>query len=102
VNVVGTYQLRTVNGAALPFVLTQTVSSKLELLSETISLNGDGTFSDLLSYRATSGVTQTTSSAAAIGVYLSSSGAVQMAYTSGATGTQSGSVNGNSLTLNRS
>ena len=67
--VVGRYQLQTVNGASLPFVVVQSDTSKGELTSDQLTLNADGTFSDIEGLRTTHGTTVTTKQASSIGVY---------------------------------
>lgn len=49
----GTYTLRTINGAALPFVL-QDSPVKVEVLNDAINLDADGTYASQVSFRVTS------------------------------------------------
>lgn len=50
---VGVYTLRTVNGQGLPFTLAQVGSDKIEVTAERLTVNADGTFSGLTTYRVT-------------------------------------------------
>jgi hypothetical protein len=51
--VVGTYTLQTVNGQNLPVTFFQNAEEKDEILSGTVSLNSDGTFTDKSNIRVT-------------------------------------------------
>lgn len=60
--VAGTYTLRTVNGQNLPFTIIQQTGYKLEVLSDEYTLNSNGTFTTVATFRETEGTTVTTSS----------------------------------------
>lgn len=90
--VTGRYQLQTVNGASLPFVVVQSDTSKGELTSDQLTLNADGTFSDIEGLRTTRGTSITTKQAASIGVYESSESEIQFTQISPALGGFNGSV----------
>lgn len=49
----GTYTLRTVNGAALPFVIAQSTDEKLELTSGSVTIASAGRFTLMLAVRYT-------------------------------------------------
>ena len=99
VNVVGTYQLKTVNGGGLPAVLQQTSAGKVEVLDDMVTLNADHTYSETGHLRGTlSDGTVTTSPSTDVGTYSSTNGAVQFTSTAGA-GTTNASVSGNTLTI---
>lgn len=90
--VVGRYQLQTVNGVSLPFVVVQSDTSKGELTSDQLTLNADGTFSDIEGLRTTRGTTVTTKQAASIGVYESQEAEIRFTQISPALGAFNGSV----------
>ncbi len=90
--VVGRYQLQTVNGARLPFVVVQSDTARGELTSDQLTLNADGTFSDIEGLRTTRGTSVTTKQAASIGVYESSESEVRFTQISPALGAFNGSV----------
>ena len=89
---VGRYQLQTVNGASLPFVVVQSDTSKGELTSDQLTLNADGTFSDIEGLRTTRGTSVTTKQAASIGVYESQETEIRFTQISPALGAFNGSV----------
>lgn len=100
VTVTGSYTLQRVNGAALPFILSQTTTSKDEVTSGSITLNADGTFSNLFGVRSTSGATVTTTSVALIGVYQNTNAQVEFTPTTPAGLARfNGSVSGSTLTI---
>jgi hypothetical protein len=73
-------------------VATQ-ANSKLELLSDQYTLNADGTWSEVASYRITQGTTVTTTTETASGVYTSTmNGAIQFTQTSPFSSTFTGAV----------
>jgi hypothetical protein len=90
--VAGRYQLQTVNGTTLPFVVVQSDTSKGELTSDQLTLNADGTFSDLEGLRTTRGASITMKQAASIGVYESTDGEIQFTQIAPTLGGFSGSV----------
>jgi len=98
VNVVGVYQLQTVNGNALPYSETSG-GTTTSITADQLSLNADETFSEITDYRVTDGVTTVTTQGAGIGVYTSANGAVSFTQTSPNASTFSGSVSGNQLTI---
>ena len=52
-NLVGTYDLRTVNNQSLPFVLANDFEGKIEITSGYVTLRSDRTFVDVSTYRIT-------------------------------------------------
>lgn len=96
--VTGAWQLKTVNGTALPFGSTSG-TVKTEITGDALSLNADGTWSEATNYRVTQGVTVTTTIGASIGVYRSTNGAVQFTQTTPSSSTFNGTVSGNTLTV---
>lgn len=99
VSVVGAYQLKTVNGASLPALISQTSSGKVEVLDDLFTLNADHTYSEVGHLRGTSSNgTVTTSPESDVGTYSSANGSVLFTSTAGS-GTTNASVNGNTLTI---
>ena len=66
----GVYDLETVNGAPLPFVVPQADGSSIEITAGQLTVNNGGTFSDRLDYRRTQGTQVTASSDTRSGDYL--------------------------------
>jgi len=95
----GAWQLKTVNGASLPFVGAQ-ADSTIALLSDQYTLNADGTWIEVASYRITKGTTVTTTTATASGTYTSTTnGALQFTQTSPFSSTFTGAVVNQTLRL---
>jgi hypothetical protein len=67
--VVGTYTLRTVNGGSLPFTLVNSGSARIELLSSSVTLRQNSTFSAVLTVRQTVGTLVTTQSDSSNGTW---------------------------------
>ena len=53
----GVYSLRTMNNVPLPFALINTAAEYLEVTSDTVSMKGDGSFTDVTHYNRTQGST---------------------------------------------
>src|SRR5438552_3893387 len=68
---IGSYHLKSVNGAALPFLSSQSGTVKTEITSEVLTLNGDGTFSDVEILRTTNGSSIATTQFGSVGAYQS-------------------------------
>lgn len=62
VEISGRYELRTVNGSNLPYTVLQVGTTRIEILSGFLNLNGDGTFSSSLTTRTTQGTSTSTTS----------------------------------------
>lgn len=58
----GTYTLRTVDGSALPVMLSQNATSRVDITAGTLVLRGDGSFTETLQGRETFAATGTTES----------------------------------------
>ena len=97
--VVGRYELRTVNGAPLPFIVAQSDTTKGELTDDQLTLNADGTFHDLEALRTTRGGSVTLWKAAYLGIYESTDASVQFTVTSPVGGGFAGAVSGTTLTI---
>src|SRR5687767_4985621 len=60
-DVAGTYTLRTVNGSNVPFTILQVGSTyRLEILSGSVVINSNGTYTETASLRETNGTVVTT------------------------------------------
>ena len=82
----GTYELRTVNGSALPFTLLDNPVQKVEIIRGSIVVRADGTFTDGLEYRVTpAGGTAAPSDDVVIGTFLESAGSLVFNTSDGAT-----------------
>lgn len=98
-SVAGTWSLQSVNGAALPFILS--ASPKVELLSNVVNVAANGTWTSTTQTRTTIGTQATTASSTQSGTYTLSGSAVAIRSTDGST-VQAGTVSGNTLTLAQS
>lgn len=96
-SVAGTWNLQTVNGSALPFTLSA-ASPKIELLSSSVNVTANGTWTSTTQTRTTIGTQATTASSTQSGTYTLSGSAVSIRSTDGTT-VQAGTVSGNTLTL---
>ncbi len=67
-SVAGTYTLRTVNGASVPAV-AETTPVRLEILSGSVTLNADRSFTNLLQIRTTDAGTVSTREVRLAGTY---------------------------------
>ena len=67
--VTGTYTLRTVNGSPLPYVLSETATSKTELLDRAITLHEASTYAESGHLRTTENGEATTIATQASGSY---------------------------------
>jgi hypothetical protein len=95
--VTGTYTLRSVNGAPLPFTVIQIGADKYEITSDVIILSEGGTFSESTNDRTTQNGVVTTSTITDGGTYSLTGTAISLV--SAQSGTISGSVSNGTLTL---
>jgi hypothetical protein len=96
-SIVGTWELKTINGTALPFVVAQVGTNKVELLSDVFTINAGGSFTQTTTVRSTVNGQASTSSEADAGSYTLNGTAVTLKFNSdGSTGTASWS--GNTMT----
>ncbi len=93
--ITGTYTLKTVNGAALPFVIFQGDGYKLEVLAASYVLAASGSFTNSASFRATEGGVATTSTETLTGRYTVSGTTVTFTDSDGDVLT--GTISGNNL-----
>jgi Lipocalin-like domain len=94
-SIAGTWNLTTVNGAALPFVLQ--ASPKIEILSDQIVILANGTFTQSTQARLTNGTTITTQTIPDGGTYSLNGTAATFTFTDG--GSETATVSGNSMTI---
>ena len=92
----GTWNLATVNGTPLPFVI-QPANPKIEILSDKLVLTASGSFAHSILARQTSGGTITTQNIEDGGTYQASGTTASFTFDDGSLGT--GTVDGNSLTV---
>ncbi|MFL5620937.1 MAG: lipocalin family protein [Gemmatimonadaceae bacterium] len=95
----GTWNLTTVNGAPLPFII-QAANPKLEVLSDQYILLANGTFTETYQLRGTVGTDVSTQTFTDAGTYSVTGTAVNVRYSDG-TGL-TGTVSGNTVTIAQS
>lgn len=94
---VGTYDLQTVEGTEVPAVILQVGNDVLEIVSGSVRMNEDQTFSTNATYRLTEGSEVTTSTDSQNGSFTKNGSAVRFNYSDGTQDT--GSLNGKVLTI---
>lgn len=98
VSVVGVWNLQSINGVPLPFVLAQTGADKDELTSDVLTVAPGGTFTEIGTNRITRNGQVSTASESASGTYTLNGTAVVFRWNEGG-GVGTGSVSSNSLTV---
>ena len=97
-SVAGTWRLQTVNGSALPYVLVQFETDKVELTSEVLTVAASGSFTQLTQFTTTQSGQVSVEDLTDAGTYTLNGTAATFTYDSdGSTGT--GSLSGNTLTV---
>ena len=97
-SIAGTWNLQTVNGAALPFIAAQTGSNKAEITGDVLTVTNSGSFTEITSERITTNGQVSNQSFADAGTYVLNGTAVSFRFNSdGSTGT--GTISGNTLTV---
>jgi hypothetical protein len=97
-SIAGTWELQTVNGAALPYVIFQQGTEKVELTADVFAVTSAGTFTQLSTVRTTSNGQTETETIPDAGTYTLVGTALTFKFNSDqSTGT--GSVSGNTLTV---
>ena len=98
---VGTWNLVTVNGSPLPFIIVQVQPSyKLELLSDRFVVNADGTYSETFSYRETDNGTVTTTTDGDTGTWTQSNAALTITASDGTV--SQAAISGDTITASES
>jgi len=69
INVAGTYKLKTINGAPVPFVVVNNATAKLEFLDDQIILTPSGKYQQIGHSRTTEGGQVTTATITSAGTY---------------------------------
>lgn len=104
-SIAGTWSLKTVNGAALPFVILASGTDKEEIVSDvfTLTANGasHGAFTQLSTYRLTQNGQVTSQSIPDAGTYTLNGSAVTLQFTSDGSSV-TGSWSGNTITVGQS
>jgi hypothetical protein len=101
-NVTGAFSLSAINGTVLPVIASVTTTQEFDLMSDTVSLATDGTWTETSVYKVTLLADNTTSSLVTQigGTYTIGSQQINFVQTSGSGGlTFAGSVRGNRLTI---
>ncbi len=97
-SVAGTWNLQSVNGTQLPFIVIQVGNDKVEITSDVITASSNGTFTQLTTIQTTQSGQVTTDHATDSGTWSLSGTAVNFVFESnGSTGT--GTLSGNTLTV---
>ena len=88
VSLAGTWNLTTANGAALPFTISNTGGTKVELLSASVVVTSTGTFTGTESIRTTVGTGTPTTSNLPLAGTISASGTLVTVTLTGSTAVQ--------------
>ena len=95
---VGTWNLVTVNGSALPFTLEFSQAYRLEIVSDVFVASENGTYTESTTIRETDGATATTTTEQSNGTWTQTNGTVTVTE-SGGTETSTATISGNTITL---
>ena len=98
-NVVGGWNLRTVNGTGLPYTVNQTATSKHELTALTFTATGDGKFTESDSYRDTNNGVVTLSSSNDSGTWTINGNAITFTFASDGL-SDTATISGDVMTIN--
>ena len=93
----GTWSLQSINGIALPFVTSQTGTSKTEILSDIVTAAETGTYTEVAQVRTTLNGQATISTESDAGTYTVTGNAVTIRSSDGTS--VSGTVKGNTFTV---
>ena len=98
-SIAGTWNLTTVNGAALPYLLQAAsgANPKVEIISDQIVISANGTFTQSTQARITQGTTVSTSTLPDNGTYSLTGTAATFVFSDGSAGTAT--VSNNTLTI---
>jgi hypothetical protein len=97
-SVAGTWNLQSVNGTALPFVLAQTGTNKVEITADVLTVTSSGSFTEITTVRTTQNGSATTQTSPDAGSYVLNGNNVTFQFQSdGSVG--SGTVAGSTLTV---
>lgn len=99
-SVAGTWNLQSVNGTALPFIVSQTGTNKVEITADVLTVTSSGSFTEITTLRTTQNGTATTQTVADAGSYvLNGNNATFQFQSDGSIG--SGTVSGSTLTVSQ-
>lgn len=93
----GTWNLQTVNGGGLPFIIAQSGADRYELVSDQFEFSADGSFSEIAVLRFTEGGITETEQVSDFGTYTTTGTAVTLRYSDGYVST--GAFSGSQLTM---
>lgn len=97
-SVAGTWTLQSINGVTLPVVIDQSLTSKLEITGDVLTVSSSGSFTQATSFRLTQNNVVQTQTIPDAGSYVLSGSTVTFQFQSdGSTGT--GTLNGNTMTV---
>lgn len=95
-SIAGTWNLTTINGSPLPFVV-QATNPKVEVLSDQLVVNANGTFTETGQLRLTQGGTVVNQAVVGAGTYTLDGTAASFRWSDGSTGTAT--VSGRTATV---
>ena len=98
VSLVGTWTLHDINGLVLPVVLTQTATTKTEMLSDIVTATADGTYTEVAEARTTVNGQATVSSHTDTGTYTVTGNAV-VVHSNNDGSSINGTIKGNTFTI---
>lgn len=93
----GTWSLQTINGSPLPFVTSQTATSKAEIMSDIVTASATGTYTEVAQTRTTLNGQATLSTQSDAGTYTVTGSAVVIRSNDGTS--VSGTVKGDTFTV---
>lgn len=92
-SIVGTWDLRTINGSSLPFVLSQSGADKAEVMSDVATADDHGAYTEVTQFRTTLNGQATTQAFTDAGTYTVNGNAVTLRSGDGSSVTASLSEN---------
>lgn len=95
-SIAGTYTLQTVNGAALPATLAQAGTSRTEVMSNTLTMTANATYTAVVAFRTTLDATVTTAQFTESGTWSAEAGSITFRTSDGIV--YHGALNGLTLT----
>jgi hypothetical protein len=97
-SVAGSWNLQSVNGTALPFVVTQTGTNKVEITADVLTATSSGSFTEITTLRTTQNSVATIQTGSDAGSYVLNGNNVTFQFQSdGSVG--SGTISGSTLTV---
>ena len=96
-SIVGTWSLQTINGAALPFIISQSGADKLEVISDVATVDSHGAYTEVTQLRTTVNGQAKAEAFTDVGTYTVSGNAVTLKSSDGSSVTAS--LSGNTFTI---